>query len=222
MNGSTQLNVQCTGKDNITPLDMAFEAENLPVAKVLLSFGAVLHLHRSEFLPQLMLRNGWTQLQVCADFRLPLIAAWLLERGADPHHCPNVSASPWELAGRVSAFNGDALCHTTHRLLHRASQPWRPASHRLFGPRFRDRIRLLYLVSIATSLRDCAAQLPSELWLKIGGFMLRSTVLADGTPQTQMQQMQMQMQMQHHCNKVVDLLEAAPAPGPGPDGELQI
>lgn len=211
MNGSTQLNAQCTGKDSITPLDMAFEAENLEVAKVLLSFGAAVHLHRIEFLPQLiMLRNGWTQLQLCADFRLPRIAAWLLERGADPHYCPNMAATPLQLAGSVSAFNSDTICHATRRLFHRASQPWRPANHRLFGPTFRERIRLLSLVSIATSRRDCAAQLPGELWLKIGGFMLRSTMDLTGSEQ-----------MERQGNKVVDLLPEA-APALGLEGEFQI
>jgi ankyrin repeat protein len=46
--GSSQINTQCTGKDRITPLDLAFEMDQMECAKVLFCHGAVLYCNRAQ------------------------------------------------------------------------------------------------------------------------------------------------------------------------------
>lgn len=213
--GSTQISTQCTGKDRITPLDLAFEMGQRECAKVLFCHGAVLYCNRAQhelrqdfirLLPrtdryihcvsrwnyvrsQLLkyvdagfryafgFRNGWTNLQLCADFRRPDIARWLLEQGlADPAACSAGSPSPAALATRTSRFSGaPPALRATQRLFRDAERPWRISTHMLFGPGFRRTVRALMLVHKAHSLRNgFKVTLPLEMWLAIASMMRRS------------------------------------------------
>eukprot|EP00040_Diaphanoeca_grandis_P030909 m.183747 g.183747 ORF g.183747 m.183747 type:complete len:485 (+) comp32166_c0_seq1:269-1723(+) len=178
--------VRCAGKDDTTPLEMAFETDNLKPSQVLLAHGATCDLktpfHAIPTWVKLVkhLRqypHGWTQLQLCVDFQLPSIAEWLLHRGdSDPHDVPIGSNSVAVMAASsLSGFDGSPRCQKTAKLIREASRPWKPITHHLFGPKFRERIFLLILIARATSLQqNRTLQLPFELWLRIGAFLQRA------------------------------------------------
>jgi hypothetical protein len=182
-NGSTQINTQCTGKDSITPLDLAFESDQSEVAKVLFVHGATLYCNRQQFeLRQQFIRyafafrNGWTNLQLCADMRTPDLARWLLNQGfADPACVPAGSVSPAALAALPSKLDESPPDPKTLVLIKRASLPWRVSTHTLFGPGYRRAARELLLVEQSLARRPSPLPaLPLELWFKIISMMRRS------------------------------------------------
>eukprot|EP00038_Savillea_parva_P008391 m.176623 g.176623 ORF g.176623 m.176623 type:complete len:480 (-) comp14208_c0_seq1:271-1710(-) len=183
--GSTQLNTQCTGKDRITPLDLAFEADHVDCAKILFAHGAVLHWNPTQHeLRQQFTRyarsfgvNGWTNLQLCADFRMAGLAQWFLNQGlADPASCAVGTPSPRELVAQPSRFDDEeAPSQAVQQIFRRAELPWRISTHALFGPGFRRTVRTLLLVQQAH--KRCpvlGVTLPLEMWLNIAAMMRRS------------------------------------------------
>ena len=184
-NGSTQIDTQCTGKDSITPLDLAFESDQMDVAKVLFVHGSTLYCNRQQFdLRQQFIRyafgfrNGWTNLQLCADMRNHDLARWLLSRGlADPAMVPLGSQSAAALAAIPSKLDDALPDAETLRLMKLASMPWRVSNHMLFGPGYRRAAHELLLVEQSLSRRSSPLGLPAlpiELWFKIISMMKRS------------------------------------------------
>jgi len=182
--GSSQINVQCSGKDRITPLDLAFESDQLDCAKVLFCHGAVLYCNRAQHdLRQQFIRyafgyrNGWTNLQLCADLRMPKLAQWLLSTGrADPAASAQGSPAPHVLTTCTSRFDGAAAMGFAARQIFKlAARPWRPPTHSLYGPGYRRTVATLMLVHAAHERRSALnATLPLEMWFKIASMMRRS------------------------------------------------
>ena len=75
-----------------------------------------------------------------------------------------------------------AFCPDTLRLVQQAAAGWSPAQHWLHGPRFREAVRTMLLVSGRLQRQPDA--MPGELWVAILRWMRRSDWLEHTRPPT--------------------------------------
>lgn len=130
---------------------------------------------------------GWYTLfpvQLAADARLHTLCLWLLENGADPHaKAPNTPSS-LTLANNVSQkryLTARPVCKVTRALIRKATRPWSPSTHRLFGPSVAKVAMVLFTVERRLMLKGNPRlpDIPPELWCFIMTFVPRHTSTKD-------------------------------------------
>mmetsp|Transcript_7357 Transcript_7357/g.18890 ORF Transcript_7357/g.18890 Transcript_7357/m.18890 type:complete len:663 (+) Transcript_7357:184-2172(+) len=186
-----------------TPVLLAARRGFLSVVQYLVSCGANINatIHTtneniftmSAHFPEV---HDWLQsvrffrpLHIAASVGDPIHVRQLLRDGADPTEQAETSGHSTALGGLVTALDvarGTTPYHP--RLVHTlrlASAPWSPATHFLFGPRYRANVRMVMLVWARVRRGESELPLPPlppELWFRIAAGLRRRTWWADELP----------------------------------------
>lgn len=124
----------------------------------------------------------WTELDMCVHARLFWVAQRLLESGVADKY---LNSQESILAVRHAAFTAgpysDPVCPITAQLINRATIPWTPSNHFVFGPLFRSAVQTIMLVKgrllLASRSPDHSLKptLPYEMWLEIISHLARAS-----------------------------------------------
>eukprot|EP00041_Stephanoeca_diplocostata_P028862 m.835286 g.835286 ORF g.835286 m.835286 type:complete len:528 (+) comp23454_c0_seq5:270-1853(+) len=145
----------------VRPMHSAVQSRQLALAQLLQAHGAdpkaktahgttPLLLARSleleDFDHWLVASEEWDQLRVCAEARLPWVAASLFRSGKGAVLLQEGWRKGIELQESTMKPVWAPVCRTTLSVFRGAIMPWEPKSHALFGPGFRRMVLLLLLI----------------------------------------------------------------------------
>lgn len=103
-------------------------------------------LELEDFDRWLVASEGWDQLRVCAEARLPWVAASLFHSGTGAVLLQEGWKKGAELYEATLKPLWAPVCRTTTSVFRGAVMPWEPKSHALYGPGFRRMVLLFFLV----------------------------------------------------------------------------
>ena len=126
---------------------------------------------------------GWYTLfpiQILADARLYNLCLWLLKCGGDPHAKAPNTPSALMLANNINRERYQTarpICTRTLSLISRASKPWTPITHSLFGPSVAKAAIFIFTIQRRLLLKSNSRlpELPPELWCVIMSYITRVT-----------------------------------------------